>query len=524
MKREDLLLDALHTISNPHLSTGQRIQALLESGLRYFGMSYAFVSRIKDEDYFVRFLATDTPDKTTPETIRTSDTVCQFVLQAQDVVALKHIAETAYGASLATSPIPVQAYIGAPISTQKEPIGTLCFQDASPRQTEFDRHDEDVVRTLANWIGQQIECDRMHQDLDSILSTTSIFVMHKDQDNRILRANPSFDTLCHHDPNTNGSSGQLLSDILPEAAAKALSSGDEIIWQSGHAMEGETFKLPRADGTSVSLYGSRLPYLDPVSRDPCMMFVAVDISELTRREEELIALNDALVVQKRAVTELYRQTPAMMHSVNATAHILDVSDAWLRKLGYAREDVVGRSIFDFMTPQSSLYSQTEALPDFWRNGSSKDIAYQFVTSSGDIVEIELSAMVDREFTNHERRALAFLVDVTERNAAIRALEVANEDLRQFTSIASHDLQAPLRKIQSFSDVLSDALDAGDQSDINYALDVIRTSAERASCLVTDLLAFARISNKSLSIGAQPLTSLVGTALDTLSMQIEESQA
>jgi len=49
---------------------------------------------------------------------------------------------------------------------------------------------------------------------------------------------------------------------------------------------------------------------------------------------------------------LYRSTPAMLHTVDKKGLIVTVTDHWLHKLGFEREEVVGRPITDFF---SSLY-------------------------------------------------------------------------------------------------------------------------------------------------------------------------
>ena len=44
--------------------------------------------------------------------------------------------------------------------------------------------------------------------------------------------------------------------------------------------------------------------------------------------------------------DLYRATPAMLHAVDAKGRIVYVSDHWLKKLGYRREEVIGRPVTD----------------------------------------------------------------------------------------------------------------------------------------------------------------------------------
>jgi PAS domain S-box-containing protein len=76
------------------------------------------------------------------------------------------------------------------------------------------------------------------------------------------------------------------------------------------------------------------------------------------------------------------------------------------------------------------------------------------------------------------------------------LERSNKELEQFASVASHDLQEPLRKIQAFGDRLQtkfgEAL--GDQG--RDYIDRMRGAAARMSTLINDLLAFSRVTSKA----------------------------
>jgi signal transduction histidine kinase len=120
------------------------------------------------------------------------------------------------------------------------------------------------------------------------------------------------------------------------------------------------------------------------------------------------------------------------------------------------------------------------------------------------------------------------LDRKEAEEAIRAyaenLERSNRDLMDFANITSHDLQEPLRKISTFTDMLLVRYENDlDEKGIDY-LHRIRASAKRMQTLIIDLLTFSRISTKSQPLDQVDLNITLDQVLSDLDLIIEESNA
>ncbi|MDQ3051689.1 MAG: ATP-binding protein [Bacteroidota bacterium] len=89
-----------------------------------------------------------------------------------------------------------------------------------------------------------------------------------------------------------------------------------------------------------------------------------------------------------------------------------------------------------------------------------------------------------------------VTQIAEANEALESLNSellkSNRELEQFAYVASHDLQEPLRKIQTFTQLLSRNLD--DAENRESFLTKINQSANRMQQLIKDVLNFSRISN------------------------------
>lgn len=112
----------------------------------------------------------------------------------------------------------------------------------------------------------------------------------------------------------------------------------------------------------------------------------------------------------------------------------------------------------------------------------------------------------------------------ERKVEARTSELLrkNSELEQFAYIASHDLQEPLRKIRTFSDLLQKSLQTG--APVNNYFDKIQSSAERMTQLINDVLNYSRLSNREEQFADIDLNMILQQVKGDFDLLIEQKQA
>ena len=125
--------------------------------------------------------------------------------------------------------------------------------------------------------------------------------------------------------------------------------------------------------------------------------------------------------------DLYRATPAMLHAVDAKGRIVYVSDHWLKKLGYRREEVIGRPVTDFMSEGTRATLTQDHLENVIAQGALQNEPRDFVTRDGEVIEALISSAENRDENGKVVGLLVACKDVTERNRAERQLRSAFEE-------------------------------------------------------------------------------------------------
>ena len=107
---------------------------------------------------------------------------------------------------------------------------------------------------------------------------------------------------------------------------------------------------------------------------------------------------------------------------------------------------------------------------------------------------------------------------------IDRLEIANKDLDRFAFMASHDLQEPLRKIRTFSDLLfvkyNDVLDG----EAKKHLSRIQNASERMQSLIKDILTFSKISGEKVSLKESDMNMLLQEVLVDMEGMVYQKKA
>jgi signal transduction histidine kinase len=133
------------------------------------------------------------------------------------------------------------------------------------------------------------------------------------------------------------------------------------------------------------------------------------------------------------------------------------------------------------------------------------------------VEKETNEMLQAELAERklaEEKLARSLVD----------LERSNKELEQFAYVASHDLQEPLRKVGSFTELLSRRYKDQLGPDADRYIDYITDGAKRMSLLINDLLTFSRIGTSTRPFAVIDCNEVVKRTLDDLQYRVRESNA
>lgn len=107
---------------------------------------------------------------------------------------------------------------------------------------------------------------------------------------------------------------------------------------------------------------------------------------------------------------------------------------------------------------------------------------------------------------------------------IDQLEIANKDLDRFAFMSSHDLQEPLRKIRTFTEILYSKYKDIFDDDASRYISRIQKSAERMQVLIQDILEFSKVSNSKISLSNTDLNFVLEEVLTELDSTILKEKA
>jgi PAS domain S-box-containing protein len=269
--------------------------------------------------------------------------------------------------------------------------------------------------------------------------------------------------------------------------------------------------------------------------------------ELELQNEELRRSQQELQESKRKYFELFELAPVSYLTLNEKGLILEANLTCCALLGTDRKELVGRRISEFiaagckppfdehMRALSDLSSrQTCELQMLRKDGASLYAAMESVPEmDGDKVRRIRTTLTDITELKKTQEALRKSRDeleirVMERTAQLEivnsALRMSNRELQDFAHVASHDMQEPLRKIETFGNRLrTTCQNKLGETDLDY-LERMQNAARRMRSMIEALLDFSRVTTRARPFDTVDLNDSVRQALSAQEVHMERTGA
>ena len=123
-----------------------------------------------------------------------------------------------------------------------------------------------------------------------------------------------------------------------------------------------------------------------------------------------------------------------------------------------------------------------------------------------------------------------LNDITELRAAekvqltLQSLAEVSHELPDFAYAVSHDLQAPLRHISQYTEIMSQAIEEKDSEKMQKANRVLKTSSSKLRQMIDGLLSYSRINTSGKALAPVSLQLALDNALEELETALEADDA
>jgi PAS domain S-box-containing protein len=314
--------------------------------------------------------------------------------------------------------------------------------------------------------------------------------------------------------------GKTDFDVYPPALAAKFSADDQIVMQTDQSLIDREEVISQRDGHQRWLSTSKIPLKDASGKIAGLVGIGHDITERKEAEEALRQANETL----RATLET---APVAIFDMDLRGRVMSLWNSAAESMwGWRREEVLGQ--FPPFVPEENTEEYQQFLEWMQSGKAWNGIDARHQRKDGTQIDYSIYTAPLYDTANHVFGNIVVLVDITERKQAeeqIRQLnatleqrviertaqlEAANKELEAFSYSVSHDLRAPLRSMDGFSQALLE--DYGDNLDDQATkyLSRIRVACHRMSEIIDDLLKLSRVTRSEMRRESVSLSEMART--------------
>ncbi|HYC83980.1 MAG TPA: ATP-binding protein [Chryseosolibacter sp.] len=247
---------------------------------------------------------------------------------------------------------------------------------------------------------------------------------------------------------------------------------------------------------------------------------------------------------ERRFRDMADQAPMLVWMVDASAKIIYANRSLLKFIQVAHyEDVAVKGGWESVTHPEDIADVYQAFINGLTNRTEYTVEARLYNKETDKYEWFLFKAAPRFLNNNEFAGfIGTAVNIAEQKSLQSRLEQiveertkeltdsnnqltrSNAELEQFAFVASHDLQEPLRKIQTFSDLIKHRHAQDVNEHLRLYLNKIESSASRMADLIKDLLDYSRLSyRKEYAYQRVDLNKILANVLTDFELVINQKK-
>ncbi len=308
------------------------------------------------------------------------------------------------------------------------------------------------------------------------------------------------------------------SEVLPMFQRNKFSnqSSGEVTPPPSFSMEiGLEATAKKIDGTDISVETSFTPLNDEKGT---VMVSIQDISERKKAEDRIRKSEERLAIALKAgklgVWD-WDLTSGQMVWDDSMYALYDISREDFKNDYEAFEQLLHTDDIEFM---NNLIEKTIS------EGKTLDTIFRIIDTQGKIRYIAAKGNVQRDESGNAVRMTGVNANITQELEIKQELINSNKELERFAYIASHDLQEPLRVINSYLQIIEKKYTNGMEEKGLYLMERVMGATKRMKSLINDLLEYSRIGKKERAFRKTDLTQLVDAAIKDSEILINEHDA
>lgn len=248
------------------------------------------------------------------------------------------------------------------------------------------------------------------------------------------------------------------------------------------------------------------------------------VTDRTRRLEA----EAKAIAQNARYADLFAHAPVGLSLTTPAGIFIEANDTYHRLLGLEPGSLVGRSITDITVDDDVELSLERMRQLVSGEVEHYSLEKRYRRADGSIMWAELHVAAVHSLDGQVELVIGLINDISdrrraehERARAVAELEQRNDDLRDFTAVASHDLKSPLQTIIGYLETLPRTGSVLDESGQLY-VDRAVGGARRMERMINGLLAFARSGTAALDPQRLSLDAVVAGVVGRIRTTLAEA--